>query len=90
MKAAELVGIDRTTHNKWMNSKAYREAFYNAAADYCDNLLLETERRIFQGYTKPMQHKGQPTVRTVQLDDEVLPRLVQNFACTSPYILNPR
>lgn len=57
-RAAELAGVDRTSHYKWLNDPEYAEAFKAADEQAGDRLEQEARRRAVEGTQKPVFHQG--------------------------------
>ncbi len=59
VRAAEIAGIDRSTHYAWMGSDpAYAEAFAAAGEQAVERLEQEARRRAVEGTEKPVYQGG--------------------------------
>ena len=59
-KAAEIAGIHRNNHRRWLNEDAdYAEAFQESHQEACDNIEAEMRRRAIDGVQKPVFYKGE-------------------------------
>ncbi len=72
--AAELAGIDRTTHYMWLTrdrSGNYAAAFAHALEEACDSLEAEARRRGLKGVERGVWHNGEK-VGTERVFSDVL------------------
>lgn len=59
-EAAELVGISRRTHNRWLDADPdYARAFVDAREDAADTLEREAIHRAIVGTDEPVFYKGE-------------------------------
>ena len=70
VRAAEIVGMDRTNHYVWFkNDPDYAAAFETARMQGVDVLEAEAVRRAFEGVAKPIFHGGKRAIDVVQNPD---------------------
>jgi len=61
-KAAEMVGIERMTHYRWLKKEGdYLDAWNDAHEIWCENLEREAYRRAYEGIDKPIVYQGKVT-----------------------------
>lgn len=58
--AAEVTGVDRTSHYVWLKDEAYKTAFENAKEQAVEVLEMEARRRSVLGIEKRKFHNGEP------------------------------
>jgi len=75
VRAAEIVGMDRTNHYVWFkNDPDYAAAFETARMQGVDVLEAEAVRRAYEGVAKPIFHGGKRAVDVVQNPDGSIKR----------------
>jgi len=72
-KAAEVAGISRRTHYKWLEAdKDYAKQFSEATEDAADAMESEAWRRAMQGTEKPVFYKGKQCGSIQEFSDVLL------------------
>ena len=74
--AAEIAGVERTTHYLWMADPEYAKRFDDATEQAADMLEQEAHRRSRDGLLRMKFHQGQPIIdpRTLPSGDLFDPR----------------
>ncbi len=80
--AAEIVGMARRTHYRWIEDDVgYREAFESATEEAIDRLEAEARRRAVEGVEKPVGwYKGEPGGYVREFSDTLLIFLLKGAA----------
>lgn len=58
-EASAASGVPTNTHNTWMQDATYREKYEEAKIHFGEILEAEADRRAFDGFLKPIYHKGE-------------------------------
>lgn len=70
--AAEVAGIDRSTHYRWLEDPEYAEQFARAQEEAGESLEAEARRRAVTGWDKPVYHQGQQVGARRRYSDTLL------------------
>lgn len=72
-RSAQIVGIDRTSHYRWMKDDPnYYEAFTEAQGQFADNLEAEAIRRAYEGVEQPIYYQGEEVGQVRKYSDTLL------------------
>lgn len=72
-KSAEYVGIERSSHYRWMKEDPEYRALYAEAEDqFADNLEAEARRRAFEGYEEDVYYQGDIVGQQRKFSDTLL------------------
>lgn len=71
--AAELAGIDRQAHYRWLKDDPdYPALFADADEKACEKLEQEARRRAIEGVGEPVFYKGEPCGTVQKYSDTLL------------------
>lgn len=93
-KAAKVAGINRRSHQNWMDTEgpegeAYREAFDVAKSEACESLELEARRRALYGVPKNVYYLGKK-IETIKEYSDTLLIFLMKGAMPTKYRENQR
>ena len=80
-QAAEIAGIDRVTHYRWLkDDPEYAKAFEEAHEKSVERLEQEARRRAVEGWEEPVFHKGKVVGKVRKYSDTLLIFLLKGAA----------